>query len=76
MKKILANLVDQVIIFGGAVALIGLGLLILKVMGFVLKDGVIEYAYLIALVVISLLYSPIVESTKLNKTLGKKALGL
>lgn len=76
MKRILANLVDQVIVFGGAAALIGLGLLILKVMGFVLKDGVIQYAYLIALVVISLLYSPIVESTKLNKTLGKKALGL
>ena len=76
MKRILANLVDQVIVFGGAAALIALGLLILKVMGFVLKDGVIQYAYLIVLVVISLLYSPIVESTKLNKTLGKKALGL
>lgn len=76
MKKLLASLVDQIIVFGGSAALVGLGILILKVIGFVLVGGILQYAYLITLVVVSLLYSPIVESTKLNKTVGKKLLSL
>lgn len=76
MKKILANLVDQVIIFGGSAAILALIILILKVIGFKFQEGMIQYAYICTLVVISLLYAPIVESTKLNKTLGKKVFGL
>jgi uncharacterized RDD family membrane protein YckC len=76
MKRILANLVDQVIVFGASAALVGLSILILKVIGFVFAEGIKGYVYLITLAVVSLLYYPIVESTKLNKTVGKKAFGI
>lgn len=76
MKRILANLVDQLIVFGASAALVALSILILKVIGFVFAEGIIGYVYLITLAVVSLLYYPIVESTKLNKTVGKKVVGI
>ena len=49
----------------------------MKAIGFEFKSSLVTaYAYVIALAIIEILYFPIVESTKLNSTLGKKLLNV
>lgn len=75
MKKLLASLIDQVIVFGGAAILLLLFTLIVKVIGFeFVKSAYTVYAYIISVAIVAILYFPIVESTKLNATIGKKLL--
>jgi uncharacterized RDD family membrane protein YckC len=74
MKRFFANLIDEVIVFGVAALILLLTVLIMKLIGFVFKEGILAYAYIISLAVINLIYSPIFESTKSNATIGKKIL--
>lgn len=74
MKRFFANLIDEVIVFGVAALVLLLTVLIMKLIGFVFKEGILAYAYIISVAVINLIYSPIFESTKLNATIGKKIL--
>lgn len=76
MKKLFANIVDQIIVFGGAALLLVLVTLLLKLIGFEFVKGVLQYAYMVSIAVVAILYFPIVESTKLNTTIGKKLLGI
>lgn len=77
MKKLLANIIDQIITFGVAALLLLIFTLIMKVIGFEFTGSkVTAYAYVVAVAVVEILYFPIVESTKLNSTLGKKLLNV
>lgn len=77
MKKLIANIIDQIITFGVAALLLLIVTLIMKVIGFEFTGAsVTAYAYVIAVAVVEILYFPIVESTKLNSTLGKKLLNV
>ena len=76
MKKLLASIMDEVVVFGVAALLLLLTVLIMKLIGFVFAEGIHAYAYIIAVAVMTLIYSPIAESTKLNTTIGKKIVGI
>ena len=72
MKRLIAGLIDTIIVFGVGALILMLTILVLKMVGFIFLEGVMPWAYVISTGVVSLLYYPIVESTKLNTTLGKK----
>lgn len=74
MKKLLANLIDQIIVFGGGALLLVVVSLILRVIGFEFVNP--TYMYIVAAAIVGVLYFPIVESTKLNTTIGKKLLNV
>lgn len=69
IKRLFANLVDEVAVLAISGILLGLGILILKVIGFSLTNPL--YVALVIVAVIYLLYYPIIE-TILKKSLGKK----
>ena len=80
MKKLLANIVDQIIVFGLGALLLLLTTLIMNLIGFKFNNDAIpaikQYAYIVCTAIIAILYYPIVESTSLNTTIGKKLLGI
>ena len=77
MKKLFANIIDQIITFGVAALLLLIVTLVMKAIGFEFKSSLVTaYAYVIAVAIIEILYFPIVESTKLKSTLGKKLLNV
>lgn len=68
IKRLIANLFDEVIVVGVSLIVLGLAILILKLLGFKLSEQ-----FMIAVIiagVVNLLYYPIVEKI-FNKTLGK-----
>lgn len=70
--KLFASIIDQIIVI--ALALISLVVLdlLLQLLGFYIKER--EPMFLIIYVVINIIYSPILESLKIKKTIGKKIL--
>ena len=74
MKKLIANLIDQVIVFGGGALLLFLVSLIMKWIGFEFVSPI--KMYIVAAAIVGVLYFPIVESSKLNATIGKKLLNV
>lgn len=70
MKRLFANLLDQMILFVCSVALLFLAELILKVAGF--KVNTPEIFLIVFYFVVNLLYLPIVESGKNGTSLGKR----
>ena len=74
MKKLIANLIDQVIVFGGGALLLLLVSLIMKWIGFEFVSLI--KMYIVAAAIVGVLYFPIVESSKLNATIGKKLLNV
>lgn len=76
MKKLLANLIDQIIVFGGGILLLILVTLIMKWIGFEFTEDVRAYTYVVSAAIVGILYFPIVESSKLKTTIGKKLLNV
>lgn len=74
MKKLIANLIDQVIVFGGGALLLVIVSLVMKWIGFEFVSPL--KAYIGAAVIMGVLYFPIVECSKLKTTIGKKLLNV
>lgn len=74
MKRLLASIIDQIITVGVGALVCLLASLILKVIGFEFEYVLITYIAFIA--VAEILYLPIVESTKLRTSIGKKLLNV
>ena len=72
LKRILASVADQIIAIALSLASIVLFDLILRLFGLYIADR--QPIFLIIYVIVNILYSPICESTKLNKTIGKKVI--
>ncbi len=70
MKRLLASIVDEIIIFGGSALIYLLIELIMNLIGFRFTGFLTVYIIIAA--VLSVIYFPIVESTGLNNTIGKK----
>lgn len=72
LKKLLSSVADQIITIG--LSLVGIVLFdfILKLFGLYIAER--QPMFLIIYVIVNILYSPICESTKLNKTIGKKVI--
>ena len=77
MKKLVASLIDSILVFGFGAVLLILTILIMKVIGFEFYDQTVTaWAYAVACGIASLIYYPITESTKMDNTIGKKLLGV
>ncbi|MBU5486868.1 RDD family protein [Clostridium sp. MSJ-8] len=74
MKKLLANIIDQIIVFGVAILLLLLVSLVMKLIGFEFQKPI--EAYIGSVAIVAILYYPIVEATALKTTLGKKLLNV
>ena len=72
LKRILASVADQIIAIALSLASIVLFDLILRLFGLYIADR--QPMFLIIYVIVNILYSPICESTKLGKTIGKKVI--
>lgn len=72
LKRILASVADQIIAVALSLVSIVLFDLILRLFGLYIADR--QPIFLIIYVIVNILYSPICESTKLNKTIGKKVI--
>lgn len=72
LKRILASVADQIIAVALSLISIVLFDLILRLFGLYIADR--QPIFLIIYVIVNILYSPICESTKLNKTIGKKVI--
>lgn len=72
LKRILASVADQIIAIALSLASIVLFDLILRLFGLYIADR--QPIFLIIYVIVNILYSPICESTKLGKTIGKKVI--
>lgn len=71
-KRILSGVMDQIIVVAISLAAIVLFDLILRLVGLYIAER--QPIFLIIYVIINILYYPICESTKLNKTIGKKVI--
>lgn len=71
-KSLVAAIVDQVICVGSSIILLYIINMVMPVFGYRLVDKLTML--LIIYLVLSTLYTPILESTKLNNTLGKALL--
>lgn len=74
MKRLLASIIDEVIVFGVSALLYLLIELIMNLIGFKFTSFLPIYVIIVA--VLSVIYFPIVEATKLNTTIGKKIFDL
>ena len=72
LKRILASVADQIIAVALSLVSIILFDLILRLFGLYIADR--QPMFLIIYVIVNILYSPICESTKLNKTIGKRVI--
>lgn len=72
LKRILASVADQIIAVALSLVSIILFDLILRLFGLYIADR--QPMFLIIYVIVNILYSPICESTKLGKTIGKKVI--
>ena len=72
LKRILASVADQIIAVALSLISIVLFDLILRLFGLYIADR--QPIFLIIYVIVNILYSPICESTKLNKTIGKRVI--
>ena len=72
LKRILASVADQIIAVALSLISIVLFDLILRLFGLYIADR--QPMFLIIYVIVNILYSPICESTKLGKTIGKKVI--
>ena len=72
LKRILASVADQIIAVALSLVSIILFDLILRLFGLYIADR--QPIFLIIYVIVNILYSPICESTKLGKTIGKKVI--
>lgn len=72
LKRILASVADQIIAVALSLVSIVLFDLILRLFGLYIADR--QPIFLIIYVIVNILYSPICESTKLGKTIGKKVI--
>lgn len=72
LKRILASVADQIIAVALSLVAIVLFDLILRLFGLYIADR--QPIFLIIYVIVNILYSPICESTKLKKTIGKKVI--
>lgn len=74
MKRLFANLLDQMILFVCSVVLLFVAQFIFKIAGF--KVNTPEIFLLIFYFIVNLLYLPILESGKNGTSLGKRIIGL
>lgn len=72
LKRILASVADQIIAVALSLVSIVLFDLILRLFGLYIADR--QPIFLIIYVIVNILYSPICESTKLGKTIGKRVI--
>lgn len=73
IKRLVANLFDELIVVGVSALILGLIILIMKVIGF--KFTEIFLIAIIITLVVNLLYYPILEGT-MKKTIGKKIMNI
>ncbi|GEM_PF-1377958 len=74
IKRLLASIIDQVVCVGSSIILLYIVSIILNIFGYRLVDKL--SMLVIVYLVFSILYSPILESTKIKNTLGKALLKL
>lgn len=72
IKRILATTVDQIISIAIALVLLIVFDVILKLIGFYIAER--KPMFLIVYVIVNIIYTPICESTRLEKTIGKKTM--
>lgn len=73
-KRILAEIINQTIILAGSLIIFFIFNLLIELVGYEIVDRIA--VYFIIYVVFNLLYSPIMRSTRLNKTIGDRVVNL
>lgn len=76
LARFTSNLVDQALLLVLTLALFMLGKLVLPLVGFQYNDSSYPTIFFVLYAACNLLYVPIIESTKLKKTLGKALLNV
>ena len=76
VKNIFANILDQLLVLAGSAVLLLLIDVILKSFGymFVKESGAIVFAGAIVYFVMNCIYTPVMETSKIKNTIGKKIL--
>ncbi|MBE6051407.1 MAG: RDD family protein [Clostridium sp.] len=76
LKRLFANLLDQMVVFGVSVGVFFLTQAIMKGFGFQMVASTEAYFLIIFYGVLNLIYYPIFEGTKYGTTIGKRILKL
>lgn len=76
LKRLFANLLDQVVVFGVSVGVFFLAQAIMKCFGFQMVASTEAYFLVIFYGLLNLFYYPIFEGTKYGTTIGKRILKL
>ncbi|SHI47617.1 RDD family protein [Clostridium cavendishii DSM 21758] len=74
LLRLIASIIDQTIAIGLSVALLFVFNAILKIFGYEVAQR--QPVFFIIFVIVNVIYSPIMESTKVKATLGRKLLKL
>ncbi|WP_300386482.1 hypothetical protein [Clostridium sp.] len=70
LKKLLSGIIDQILSIAGSLLLLVLFDAIIRLIGYQVADR--EPMFLIMYIITNVVYRPILESTKLKETIGKK----